>query len=404
MERLSSSSVPVENVDWISKLPNDLLLMILSRLSTDEAVRTSVVSKRWEHVWKHMSHLVLDMRKKIASSKYTPEVSKRVATLMTKIINNHRGHLESCVIDHYTNGMLNTWIQSLTGARQTKHLTLRHHLKLTNRGESIDFPPNSFSYLGLISLSLSTYIFRTSHSFNNCKILKTLKLSCMIAPNVGVFNRVLTSCASLECHHLVCIFSPSMKFSSLQEITLSSRPLDSSLVVYKRTCLPHISYNISQEENCIGHEEFVVNTCGELLRVRLPASLSVSVDSMNRREVERLREVLLLWSFTMAKLEIFFKNNAPREEGESSPNENNKKDSFHNAKFRVDSVWMHNFSGSEEEFALVSCLIRQRMVVKKMMIKTTSFPARKKLEIETAVAKLQALQTQDQWELTINCF
>lgn len=62
-----------------------------------------------------------------------------------------------------------------------------------------------------------------------------------------------------------------------------------------------------KEENCIGHGEFVVNTCGELLRVRLPASLSVSVDLMNRREVERLRQVLLLWSFTMAKLEIFFK-------------------------------------------------------------------------------------------------
>ncbi|XP_020891168.1 F-box protein At1g80960-like isoform X2 [Arabidopsis lyrata subsp. lyrata] len=446
MERLSSPSVPVENVDWISKLPNDLLLMILSRLSTDEAVRTSVVSKRWEHVWKHMSHLVLDMRKKIASSKYTPEVSKLVATLMTKIINNHRGHLESCVIDHYTDGMLNTWIQSLTGARQTKHLTLRHHLKLTNCGGSIDFPPNSFSYLGLTSLSLSTYIFRTSHSFNNCKILKTLKLSCMMAPDVGVFNRVLASCPSLEvlvlhitfqkrnghlkignkrlkllkvsfCNDIdgIQVSSPSLHILAIDEIlsygrynfVLTSPRLQFSRD-YKRTCLPHISYNISQEENCIGHGEFVVNTCGELLRVRLPASLSVSVDLMNRREVERLRQVLLLWSFTMAKLEIFFKNNAPREEGESSPNklweENNKKDWFHNAKFRVDSVWMYNFSGSEEEFALASCLIRQRMVVKKMMIKMTSFPARKKLEIETAVVKLQALKTKDQWDLTIKCF
>ncbi|CAN6936198.1 unnamed protein product [Brassica oleracea] len=54
-----SSTDQVKDVDWISKLPDDVLLVILSRLSTEEAVRTSLVSKRWEHVWKHISHLVL---------------------------------------------------------------------------------------------------------------------------------------------------------------------------------------------------------------------------------------------------------------------------------------------------------------------------------------------------------
>lgn len=80
--RFDSSSDPV---DWISKLPSDVLLMIISRLSTEEAVRTSLVSKRWEHLWKHMSHLVLDIRKKITNSNNTLHVWNRVATLMTKV-------------------------------------------------------------------------------------------------------------------------------------------------------------------------------------------------------------------------------------------------------------------------------------------------------------------------------
>ncbi|VVB11554.1 unnamed protein product [Arabis nemorensis] len=85
--------------------------------------------------------------------------------------------------------------------------------------------------------------------------------------------------------------------------------------------------------------------------------------------------------------------------------ENNNKDPFPNAEFRVGTVWMYNFSGSEEEFALASCFIRQGTVVNKMMIRTTSFPAKKKLKIEAAVAKLEELQTEDQWEeLTIKCF
>ena len=84
--------------------------------------------------------------------------------------------------------------------------------------------------------------------------------------------------------------------------------------------------------------------------------------------------------------------------------DNINKDAFPSAKFRVKTVWMNNFSGSEEEFAFASCLIRQGTVVDKMMIKTSSLPARKKLEIEAAVVKLEALQTEDERELTIHCF
>lgn len=202
MERSSSSSSSssdmVESVDCISKLPNDILLMILSRLSTEEAIRTSVVSRRWEHVWKHMSHLVLDMRKKVMKSNNNLDFSNQVSSLMTKVIKNHRGHLESCVIDHYTNGMLNTWTQSLTSVKQTKHLTLRHHNDLMIYEDLIDLPTNSFSYPGLTSLSLSSYFFITSRSFDRCQDLKTLKLTDMLSPDVGVFNKVLASCPALE--------------------------------------------------------------------------------------------------------------------------------------------------------------------------------------------------------------
>ena len=92
-------------------------------------------------------------------------------------------------------------------------------------------------------------------------------------------------------------------------------------------------------------------------------------------------------------------NNAPREESDSWKNNNN----FPNAEFRVNTVWMHNFSGSEEEFAFVSCLIKHGTVVDKMMIKTSAFAASKKLEIEAAVDKLRALQTEED-QLLIKCF
>lgn len=74
----------MKDVDNISKLPNDVLLLILSRLSTEEAIRTSVVSKRWEHVWKQLSHLVFDIPRIINSTELRDSLN-RVDILITKV-------------------------------------------------------------------------------------------------------------------------------------------------------------------------------------------------------------------------------------------------------------------------------------------------------------------------------
>lgn len=142
----------MKSVDWISKLPNDVLLMILSRLCTREAVETSVVSKQWEHVWKQVSYLVFDKPKTTNSTKL-PYGSNLDDTLITKV-----GSLLSSVSFFFfgillltlwwflkgykespgtyrelchqlflilrLNGILNTWIQSLTSEKHTKVLTL----------------------------------------------------------------------------------------------------------------------------------------------------------------------------------------------------------------------------------------------------------------------------------------
>ncbi|KAJ1395417.1 Leucine-rich repeat domain superfamily [Sesbania bispinosa] len=46
-----------ESGDLISKLPDEILTNILSKLHIDEAVRCSVLSKRWEGLWKQTSHI-----------------------------------------------------------------------------------------------------------------------------------------------------------------------------------------------------------------------------------------------------------------------------------------------------------------------------------------------------------
>ncbi|KAL0723991.1 hypothetical protein Bca4012_038590 [Brassica carinata] len=114
--------------------------------------------------------------------------------------------------------------------------------------------------------------------------------------------------------------------------------------------------------------------------------------------------VLGLWIRKMRVLEITFKdnNNAPDESSEKKlweeDNDNNVV-AYPNAKFRVKTLWMPNFSGSEEEFAFASCLIKHETVVDGMMIETSSFSATKKSEIEAAVNKLT-----EEEQLMIKCF
>lgn len=96
------------------------------------------------------------------------------------------------------------------------------------------------------------------------------------------------------------------------------------------------------------------------------------------------------------------------EEGESSIRGTQKKkwekNLFPNAVFRVEAVWMFNFSGlDKKQFELASRFITQGTVIKKMMIKTSSVSATEKFYIEAAVTKLMELPKGNE-ELSIGYF
>ncbi|CAN6876948.1 unnamed protein product, partial [Brassica oleracea] len=334
----------VKSVDWISKLPNDVLLMILSRLCTKEAVGTSVVSKRWEHVWKQVSHLVFDKPKTINSTELH-DGSNPDDTLITKV------------------EVFNTLISSCPSLEVlVLYITCTHDI-----GGPLKIENNKLKLLHVLFMD----------NIGGLQVSST-SLNILVILNTSFGNDDFFLC------------SPKLQFS-------------------KNFFAPHISYNISKEEKSIVHEEFVNNISGGLCKpiALMAASMSVSINLMNRTEVERLRQVLVLWIRKMRVLEITFKdnNNALNESWEKKLWEEDNKNNvaFPNAKFRVKTLWMPNFSGSEEEFAFASCLIKHGTVVDEMMIKTSSFSARKKLEIEAAVNKLRALQTEED-QLTIKCF
>ncbi|KAJ4896294.1 F-box protein [Raphanus sativus] len=468
--RSSSSSsrklqYPIDDHDSISKLPDELLQKIVSELSTEEAVRTSLLSSRWVDVWKGMSHLVLDMRKVLGKTpiKYLHNVSLWLARSMTKAIENHRGHLESCII-HYDvfqckDAALRRWIHTVTRLKHTKSLTVINYVPGYRRGYNykadsyLHLVPVTFSHHSLTSLSLCGFYLINPDAFSNCKNLKTLKLLNMTMLEASVLSEVLAACTSLEVIVLQVDFITQYVALKIENNNLKflqvTFPYEIDRIEVYATCLdvldirvikgkredfilaapniqvnknawvsdhgihkPHLFYNVSpylaQEEKDIWHE-LLVSDFHDMSR---DGSLSVSVDITDPKEVEILKEVLLMWATNkMIELEIFFKNKkAPRDEGECSTNNRAHKNLLEDAKpfpdaaFRVYNVRLYNFDGSnEEEFAFASRLVTQETVVRKMMIETSSFPPAKKLKVEAAVDKLMELPKGYE-RLRIECF
>ncbi|VVA95754.1 unnamed protein product [Arabis nemorensis] len=427
--------------DQISKLPNDVLVKILGRMTMVDAVRTSVLARRWENVWKETSHLSLDMRWIARARSLLSDVTPEAAKSVTKVIKDHRGNLESFTLFHepcqYEQGMFEAWIQSLIHEKLTKHLMLVNCRSEQNTKQNIplNLPPKSFSHPNLHSLMLSQYDLETPHAFNSCWNIKTLKL-IGISAEIEVFNVVLVSCVSLEalvlkisCHkrsgilkienrklkflHLSCsdqidgleVSSPGVDIFSIESL---SSDVDKVVIANPRikfsrnywttgTNFPHISYNIScpdQEEKSVGHEFMMSRPSDYMKRF---GSMSVSVDLTNTKEVEMLKDVLVAWPVEMVELEIKFKNNStPQNEGESSIGGTWKKfwegtKPFPNANFRAYNIWLINFSGSKEEFAFASRLITQGTVARTMVIKLSPVSPTKKSELKAAVARLKEL-------------
>ncbi|XP_024004849.1 putative F-box protein At1g67390 [Eutrema salsugineum] len=442
MKRQSSVDMINAN-DQISRLPDEVLHKILSKLSIQEAVRTSVLSCRWVDLWKEMPHLFLDLRKLAKFRTLLPHViDNDTARLMTKVINDHRGgHLERCTIYYYSyqckNRMVDAWIRSLIHVKHIKHLTLINYLcpfRPNTKPVTLDLPPNSFSHPYLKSLHLGRYHIKTPLSFNNCGNLMNLELTGILA-EAGVFNAVLMSCPSLEVlvviincdkgRGLLKIENRNLKFlylscykidgvevstPNVDILSIGSLWCERENVVFEHPRLQfhrnywttgkiyaHTSYSIScpdQEKKSIGHE-FMMSRSQEFLSEF--SSMSVSVDLANTKQVEMLHEVLAAWRGEMEELEVLFKKcNAPSAEVETSIGRTKKQfwevnKPFSDVNFTAYTVWLSDFSGSKQEIAFASWLITQGMVIKTMLIKPSSSFSSKKLEIEGAMANLKEL-------------
>lgn len=84
--------------DLVSELPDDILHRLISYLSIDEALRTSILSKRWIHLWKNAMHLDFDFTHMIKPLSQIATISgiEKYGKIVNTVLNQHIGNLTSC--------------------------------------------------------------------------------------------------------------------------------------------------------------------------------------------------------------------------------------------------------------------------------------------------------------------
>ncbi|KAK7342693.1 hypothetical protein VNO80_25649 [Phaseolus coccineus] len=245
-----------EELDIINELPAAVLSQIISSLSIDEAVRSSVLSKQWKPLWKQTSCLDFDGRQMVNPlSQLNNSLSKIVIfdpikvsqhaeaydQIVHQVLHLHLGDLISCRFRHFRQnlsaGDVEKWVEFVIMKKGLTSLNLEcdkliqdvHHIYLDMSPDvEIDFKPGIFS--NLYSLELTNYTLNSviSSGFESCEKLRILKLKTMVMEDETI-NGILDNCLCLEKFSLtkssgfkkLKIMNSSLKYLELQLLMLS---------------------------------------------------------------------------------------------------------------------------------------------------------------------------------------
>ncbi|XP_050210634.1 F-box/FBD/LRR-repeat protein At1g16930-like [Mercurialis annua] len=179
--------------DRISKLPDEILSHILTLLeSSVEAVRSSVLSKRWRYIW-------LTLEKFKIYDSYSPQKTYSREVYMNSFVNfmnrisvSNVKYFRLRLLENYSSSDIESWLSAI----MTRNLE-EIHLS----GSIIQLPPKSVCLTGLKSLHLVTLSHLSDSSLemllSNCPILKVLDIFRSPSDSVDILNVNLSSLEQL---------------------------------------------------------------------------------------------------------------------------------------------------------------------------------------------------------------
>ncbi|TKY49091.1 F-box/FBD/LRR-repeat protein [Spatholobus suberectus] len=188
----SKKSLPEEQVDRISSLPDDVICHILSFLPTKDAVNTSVLSTRWRSLWTSVSTLDFEdnwpcFPRKTYASVLGSIIVQRKATCIKKLI-----------LSNYNRSFNIDMISTLVSAAVTQNLEEMHLLCYYFLEAALPNTLFTCKTISVLNLSLGWTINLNHISSFHLPSLKVLHLSLLYLVDDESMMRLFSGCPVLE--------------------------------------------------------------------------------------------------------------------------------------------------------------------------------------------------------------
>ncbi|XP_049344889.1 LOW QUALITY PROTEIN: putative F-box/LRR-repeat protein At5g02930 [Solanum verrucosum] len=174
-------------LDRISKLPDSLLVRILSVLPTQEAFTTSILSKRWRYVWPYVDSFNFTRKNYLKTKDFVSFVDYVLARSLSSKIK--RLDID-CSYLHPYKSHVSRWL-SIAVEKNVEDFVYRS--SSNSNGCTL---PQSFYYCSLVTLHLTFYCFDYG-AVIKWKSLKNIKLEYVVLSDDD-FVKLLSGCPALE--------------------------------------------------------------------------------------------------------------------------------------------------------------------------------------------------------------
>ncbi|MED6168716.1 hypothetical protein PIB30_014181 [Stylosanthes scabra] len=178
----------VERRFGICDLPDEILQLIITSLRTKEAIRTSILSKRWQHLWKGISKIELKEGKLKERKQFMHFVTRLLVACncsgLKKFSLSCNVRKDANLVNEWLCGFINPKIEELS-------------LQFEEIQEPLIFPDQLFTCATLTNFHLDMpYIFKLPSSIH-FQCLQTLSLSNIIFPDTST-QQLFSGCPALE--------------------------------------------------------------------------------------------------------------------------------------------------------------------------------------------------------------
>nr|KAJ0191954.1 hypothetical protein LSAT_V11C800394210 [Lactuca sativa] len=187
----------LDSNDFISQMPDDILISILSSLPLKEATSTSNLSTRWRYLWCQTDGLDFDANEKLDKIATDPKslITERpkYINLVNRVTRQHKAPTINLFrisfdLDKRSKGAIDKWVDFAISKRFQKL-----ELDLLENGETLRQPPKNYVF-PIKCLNVPKLVYGKE---TELKFLKSLFLKCV---NVSeeVFGKILTNCSGLQ--------------------------------------------------------------------------------------------------------------------------------------------------------------------------------------------------------------